>query len=109
MTILQVLNQLLGQPITTEMQVSATAVAGFTQAACDITPLMFCMPEDDPTTGTDESELEVGDMMRLRTGGPRRPIADGASSRMPHEASGRGSRSPPTPTSSRRARGREPA
>jgi len=70
MTILQAVNQLLGQPITAQMQVSATAVAGFTQAACDITPLMFCLPEDDPlTVGVDESVLEVRDMMRLRTGG----------------------------------------
>ena len=45
---------------------TAVAVAGFTQYACDITPLMFCMPSSnfdpsDPTT--------VGDMMLLRSGG----------------------------------------
>jgi hypothetical protein len=41
-------------------------VAGFTQYACDITPMMFCIPSpsfdaSDPAT--------VGDMIRLRSGG----------------------------------------
>jgi hypothetical protein len=45
---------------------SATAVAGFTQYACDITPMMFCIAgpgfdASDPTT--------IGDMIRLRSGG----------------------------------------
>lgn len=45
---------------------SASAVAGFTQYACDITPMMFCIPSpsfdaSDPAT--------VGDMIRLRSGG----------------------------------------
>ena len=46
--------------------VGATAVAGFTQYACDITPMMFCIPSpsfdaSDPAT--------IGDMIRLRSGG----------------------------------------
>jgi Flp pilus assembly protein TadG len=46
--------------------VSASAVAGFTQYACDVTPMMFCVPSpsfdaDDPGT--------IGDMIRLRSGG----------------------------------------
>jgi Flp pilus assembly protein TadG len=45
---------------------SASAVAGFTQYACDITPMMFCIPSpsfdaSDPNT--------IGDMIRLRSGG----------------------------------------
>lgn len=44
--------------------VGATAVAGFTQYACDITPLMFCIPS--PGYKADEN---VGDMIRLRAGG----------------------------------------
>jgi len=42
----------------------ASAVAGFTQFACDITPLLFCMP--DPTFRAEEN---VGIMVRLRSGG----------------------------------------
>lgn len=45
---------------------SATAVAGFTQYACDITPMMFCIPSpsfDASDPGT------IGDMIRLRSGG----------------------------------------
>ena len=46
--------------------VRASAVAGYTQYACDITPMMFCIPSpsfdaDDPNTR--------GDMIRLRSGG----------------------------------------
>lgn len=44
---------------------SATVVAGFTQYACDVTPMMFCVPPgfdaSDPNT--------IGDMIRLRSGG----------------------------------------
>lgn len=44
----------------------ATAVAGFTEYACDITPMMFCIPSpsfdaNNPAT--------IGDMIRLRSGG----------------------------------------
>lgn len=47
-------------------QVGAVAVAGFTQYACDITPMMFCIPSpsfdaNNPAT--------IGDMIRLRSGG----------------------------------------
>ena len=46
--------------------VGATAVAGFTQYACDITPMMFCIPGP----GFDASDPgTVGDMIRLRSGG----------------------------------------
>ncbi len=46
--------------------VGGVAVAGFTQYACDITPMMFCIPSpsfdaNDPNT--------IGDMIRLRSGG----------------------------------------
>ncbi|KIC15196.1 TadE/TadG family type IV pilus assembly protein [Leisingera sp. ANG-Vp] len=41
----------------------ASSVAGFTQYACDITPLMFCVP---PGFSADAS---VGDMILLRSGG----------------------------------------
>lgn len=44
--------------------VSAVAVAGFTQYACDITPLMFCIP--DPTF---KADANIGKMIRLRAGG----------------------------------------
>ncbi len=63
MTFLRVLNNLLGRPAAADPQVSATAVAGFTQAACDITPLMFCLPANYETT------LGIGDMILLRSGG----------------------------------------
>ncbi len=42
----------------------ATAVAGFTQFACDITPLMFCLPDADYL-----ADANVGDMLLLRSGG----------------------------------------
>ena len=47
-------------------QVGAVAVAGFTQYACDITPMMFCIPSpsfdaNNPAT--------IGDMIRMRSGG----------------------------------------
>lgn len=44
--------------------VTATAVAGFTQYACDITPLMFCLP--DPGY---KADAHIGDMILLRSGG----------------------------------------
>jgi Flp pilus assembly protein TadG len=50
----------------TRNQVGAVAVAGFTQYACDITPMMFCIPSpsfDAASPGT------VGKMIRLRSGG----------------------------------------
>ena len=44
--------------------VGATAVAGFTQYACDITPLMFCIPDQNF-----KAKDNVGRMIRLRSGG----------------------------------------
>lgn len=43
--------------------VGATAVAGYTQYACDITPLMFCIPPGYV------ADAHVGEMIRLRAGG----------------------------------------
>ncbi|MBE9477102.1 MAG: hypothetical protein IME92_08125 [Proteobacteria bacterium] len=45
---------------------TAVAIAGFTQYACDITPLMFCIP--DPSFSADDPDT-VGDMILLRSGG----------------------------------------
>jgi len=44
--------------------VSGDAVAGFTQFACDTTPLMFCIPHTGWT-----ADANVGDLLVLRTGG----------------------------------------
>ena len=60
MSFLRVLNGLLGRPLGADPRISATAVAGYTGAACDTTPLMFCLP------GTD---IDVGDMINLRDKG----------------------------------------
>ena len=43
--------------------VGATAVAGYTQEACDITPLMFCLPPGF------KADQEIGTMIHLRSGG----------------------------------------
>lgn len=50
----------------TPNDVGAVAVAGFTQWACDITPMMFCIP--DPAFDADDPARK-GDMIRLRAGG----------------------------------------
>jgi hypothetical protein len=57
------LSRLLGATLPNE-QVGAVAVAGFTQYACDITPLMFCLP--DPSYSADAN---IGDSILLRSGG----------------------------------------
>lgn len=44
--------------------VGATAVAGFTQYACDVTPLMFCLPNNNY-----KADENIGDMILLRSGG----------------------------------------
>lgn len=49
---------------STSATVGAIAVAGFTQYACDITPLMFCLP--DPAYKADS---HIGDLILLRSGG----------------------------------------
>ncbi len=46
-----------------ESTVSAEAVAGMTQMACDIAPLMFCVPSGW------EAEDNIGTMINLRSGG----------------------------------------
>lgn len=48
----------------TRNDVGAKAVAGFTQSACDITPLMFCVPNSDWN-----AEDNVGQSIQLRSGG----------------------------------------
>jgi Flp pilus assembly protein TadG len=49
---------------TANPQIGATAVAGFTQYACDITPLMFCIPSP-----TFRADANIGKMILLRSGG----------------------------------------
>ena len=46
--------------------VGAEAVAGFTQYACDITPLMFCIPHQNFDAA---DPAEIGRMILLRSGG----------------------------------------
>ena len=43
---------------------TASAVAGFTLLACDVTPLMFCLPDADF-----KAKENIGKMIRLRSGG----------------------------------------
>ncbi|WP_109466920.1 TadE/TadG family type IV pilus assembly protein [Albibacillus kandeliae] len=43
---------------------TASAIAGFTQYACDVTPLMFCIPDSDW-----DADLNIGSMVNLRSGG----------------------------------------
>lgn len=57
------LDKILGGGGITPVNISAEAVAGYTKAACDISPLMFCLPPDWETT------LTVGDQILLRSGG----------------------------------------
>ncbi len=47
-------------------QTGASAVAGFTQYACDVTPMMFCIP--DPSFDA-ANPATIGKMIRLRSGG----------------------------------------
>ncbi|MGL5011088.1 MAG: pilus assembly protein TadG-related protein, partial [Paracoccaceae bacterium] len=56
-------SSLRGQAAPTRT-VGAEAAAGFSQVACDITPLMFCMP--DASFRADEN---VGMVIKLRAGG----------------------------------------
>ncbi|WP_170790677.1 pilus assembly protein TadG-related protein [Ruegeria lacuscaerulensis] len=53
---------LLGAAVPNE-QVGATAIAGYTGFACDVTPLMFCIP------GGWTANANVGQAIQLRTGG----------------------------------------
>lgn len=45
-------------------QANASAIAGYTQYACDVTPLMFCLPNAGY-----EADANIGKMIRLRSGG----------------------------------------
>ncbi len=60
-----VLTTLLGGAAVTPAT-SASAVAGFTQYACDITPMMFCIPSPSFDAS---NPATVGDLIRLRSGG----------------------------------------
>ena len=50
--------------VAPDASVGATAVAGFTQYACDITPLMFCLPSPGY-----KADKNIGSLIRLRSGG----------------------------------------
>lgn len=63
MNIASAVSQMVGGNTISANALQAEAVAGFAQAACDISPLMFCLPSNW------ESTLGVGDMMLLRSGG----------------------------------------
>ncbi|WP_377192754.1 pilus assembly protein TadG-related protein [Ruegeria meonggei] len=63
MNLASALDKLLGGNGISTASVSAEAVAGYSQAACDISPLMFCLPPNW------ESTLTVGDQILLRSGG----------------------------------------
>jgi len=53
-----------------DSNVAAGSIAGMTQYACDITPLMFCIPPADSATGALWSaEDNIGQMLRLRGSG----------------------------------------
>ncbi len=56
-----------------EELVNATAVAGFTQYACDITPLMFCAPSIDF-----RADDNIGNSILLRSGGQNASWLPGA-------------------------------
>lgn len=49
---------------TANPTIGASAVAGFTQYACDITPMMFCLPSP-----TFKADANIGKMILLRSGG----------------------------------------
>ncbi|MEZ5768892.1 MAG: pilus assembly protein TadG-related protein [Paracoccaceae bacterium] len=55
---------LIGAAAGNTMSTSAQAIAGFTMEACDITPLMFCLPN-----GSWEAKNNVGQQILLRSGG----------------------------------------
>ncbi len=57
------MNALLGSGLPND-QVGAVAIASFAQYACDITPLMFCLPSPNYT-----ADANIGDSILLRSGG----------------------------------------
>ncbi|WP_241560086.1 TadE/TadG family type IV pilus assembly protein [Solirhodobacter olei] len=71
LTFAAALYQLLGQPVP-KVLTQATAVAGFTQYACDITPMMMCLPHNTDAEGNPipyRAEDNVGKMILMRAGG----------------------------------------
>ncbi|MES0827674.1 TadE/TadG family type IV pilus assembly protein [Ruegeria sp. SCP11] len=63
MNMASALNRMVGGGGITVSNLTAEAVGGYAKAACDITPLMFCLPDNWETT------LDVGDQILLRSGG----------------------------------------
>ncbi|NOD88217.1 hypothetical protein GS646_20460 [Ruegeria sp. HKCCD4315] len=63
MSLASALDKMLGGSGFSAASVSAEAVAGYSKAACDVSPLMFCLPPNW------ESTLTVGDQILLRSGG----------------------------------------
>ena len=62
---------LSGQGTHMQGTADAVAIAGFTQFACDVTPLMFCVPRADPTDPTSplmSAAASKGKMIQMRTG-----------------------------------------
>jgi hypothetical protein len=69
-TFARAFNALTGRDGPNEANVGAVAVAGFTQYACDISPLMFCVPSAAQNEGLPfRAQDEVGTMVHLRGGG----------------------------------------
>ena len=70
MAFVTAVNSMLGNgstPVTAS--VSAEAVAGFTTEACDVTPLMFCLPNPSFSAAPGAIPSAVGRMIQLRSGG----------------------------------------
>ncbi len=63
MSLASALDRMLGGSGFSATNISTEAVAGYSKAACDISPLMFCLPPNW------ESTLTVGDQILLRSGG----------------------------------------
>ncbi len=63
MNMASALNRMVGGDGFAATNLTAEAVAGFAKAACDIAPLMFCLPPNW------ETDLTVGDQILLRSGG----------------------------------------
>lgn len=57
-----------GQPLLDDT-VSPQAIAGMTQWACDVTPMMFCIPTPGPGESFWQADNHIGQMIHLRAGG----------------------------------------
>lgn len=71
LTFAAALYSLLGKSMPAAIT-QAQSVAGFTQYACDITPLMFCVPHETDSNGNVipyKADKHIGDMILLRSGG----------------------------------------